>query len=142
MINYELLKNTIDKLPNDKIILLGGHENTDYDSIGSSYALTLFLNKIGKKTFMLLEEKDLSKLDWFGNTNFIISNIDISDNYNFILLDSNRKSRLGIFENYFDNAEITINIDHHENNSNESNYTFVDNKISSTSEIIFNLINL
>lgn len=142
MINYELLKEVIDKLPNDKIILLGGHENTDYDSIGSVYALTLFLNKIGKRAFMLLEESDKSKLDWFGNTNFIVSNINIKGNYNFILLDSNRKSRLGVFENYFDNADITINIDHHENNNKEANYIFVDKDISSTSEIIFNLINL
>ena len=142
MIDYKLLKETIDKLPNDKIILLGGHQNTDYDSIGSVYALTLFLNKIGKKAFMLLEKKDISKLDWFGNTEFIISNIEINDNYNFILLDSNRKNRLGVFENYFDNADITINIDHHENNSMEANYIFVDKDISSTSEIIFNLINL
>lgn len=142
MINYELLKEIVDSLPNDKIILLGGHENTDYDSIGSAYALTLFLNKVGKKAFMLLEEKDIPKLDWFGNTNFIVSNINIKHNYNFILLDSNRKSRLGIFEPYFDKADITINIDHHESNKNESNYIFVDKDISSTSEIIFNLINL
>ena len=142
MIDYNLLKEIIDKLPDDKIILLGGHQNTDYDSIGSVYALTLFLNKIGKKAFMLLEEKDIPKLDWFGNTEFIISNIEINDNYNFILLDSNRKSRLGIFESYFDNADITINIDHHENNNNEADYIFVDKDISSTSEIIFNLINL
>jgi len=61
MIDYKLLKEAIDKLPNDKIILLGGHINTDYDSIGSVYALTLFLNKIGKKAFMLLEENFLQK---------------------------------------------------------------------------------
>ena len=49
MIDYNELKSIIDKLSSDKVILVSGHKNTDYDSICSSYALTLFLNKIGKK---------------------------------------------------------------------------------------------
>lgn len=142
MVDYKKLKQVIEDLPNNEIILVGGHENTDYDSIGSTLALTKFLNKIGKKAFMLLEEKDYDKLNWYDNYSFIISNINIDNNYNFILLDANRKSRLGVFENYFDNANKTINIDHHESNKGESDYIFVDENISSTSEIIFNLINI
>lgn len=141
MINYKKLKQVIDGLSNEDLILLGGHKNTDYDSICSTLSLTIFLNKIGKKALMLLEEKDYDKLDWYSNFNFIISEYNASDKYNFILLDSNRKSRLGIFEKYFDESNIKINIDHHEDNKNESDYIFVDENISSTSEIIFNLIN-
>ena len=142
MIDYKKLKQIIDNLPNDEIIILGGHKNTDYDSICSTLSLTLLLNKIGKEAFMLLEEKDYDKLNWYGNFNFIIKKYDLSDKYNFILLDSNRKSRLGIFEKYFDKANIKINIDHHEDNKNEADYIFVDENISSTCEIIYNLINL
>ena len=142
MIDYKKLKQIIDNLPNDEIIILGGHKNTDYDSICSTLSLTLLLNKIGKEAFMLLEEKDYDKLNWYGNFNFIIKKYDLSDKYNFILLDSNRKSRLGIFEKYFDKAKIKINIDHHEDNKNEADYIFVDENISSTCEIIYNLINL
>lgn len=140
MINYEELKKVIDNLPNDEVILLSGHMNTDYDSICSTLSLTMFLNKIGKKATMLLEEKDYDKLNWFNNFNFITNNYINNDKYNFILLDSNRKSRLGTFEKYFDKSNIKINIDHHEDNKMESTYTFVDKNISSTSEIIFNLI--
>lgn len=140
MINYKELKQVIDNLENEDLILLAGHKNTDYDSICSTLSLTIFLNKIGKKAFMLLEEKDYDKLNWFNKFDFIISEYKGLDKYNFILLDSNRKSRLGIFEKYFDNANIKINIDHHEDNKKESDYIFVDENISSTSEIIFNLI--
>ena len=140
MIDYKKLKEVIDNLSNDNLILVGGHKNTDYDSICSTLSLTIFLNKIGKKALMLLEEKNYDKLKWFGNFNFIINEYNGTDKYNFILLDSNRKSRLGIFEKYFDNSSIKINIDHHEDNKNESNYIFVDENISSTCEIIYNLI--
>jgi len=142
MIDYKKLKQVIESLPNNETILLAGHQNTDYDSICSTLALTRFLNKIGKKALMLLEEKDLNKLNWFDNYDFIINEYNLKDKYNFILLDSNRKSRLGIFEKYFDESNIKINIDHHESNMKESDYIFVDENISSTSEIIFNLINL
>lgn len=142
MIDYIKIKQVIELLPNNQDILICGHNNTDYDSIGACYALTLFLNKIGKKAYMLLEKIDYDKLKWYGKYDYIISNYDIKYNYNFIMLDANRKSRLGIFEKYFDMATITINIDHHESNKKESNYIFVNEDISSTCEIIFNIINL
>ena len=57
MINYNELKNVVEKLPKKEIVLLAGHKNTDYDSVCSSLALTIFLNKIGYKAFMLLEAR-------------------------------------------------------------------------------------
>lgn len=142
MIDYKKLKQVIDELPNGQDIILGGHKNTDYDSIGSGFSLAIFLNKIGKKAYFLLEEKDYSKLEWFGNYKYIIKEYDINKKYNFILVDSNCKSRLGIFEKYFDNANITINIDHHEENKEESDYIFKDESVSATCEIVYNLIKL
>lgn len=142
MLDYKKLKEIIDNLPNNELILLSGHKNTDYDSMCSTLSLTLLLNKIGKKAFMLLEEKDFDKLNWYNNFEFIISSLNIDNKYNFILLDSNRKSRLGVFEKYFNNSNIKINIDHHEDNKKEADYIFVDENISSTCEIIYNLINL
>ena len=43
MIDYNELKRVIQNLPNNETILLSGHKNTDYDSMGSCLALTLFL---------------------------------------------------------------------------------------------------
>lgn len=142
MIDYKNLKQVIDNLPQEQTILLAGHKNTDYDSICSTLSLTILLNKLGKKAFMLLEKKDYDKLKWYNNYDYIISNYGKEDKYNFILLDSNRKSRLGVFEKYFDNSNIKISIDHHEDNKQESDFIYVDEDISSTCEIIFNLINL
>lgn len=140
MIDYLLLKQTIDKLDNNKTILVAGHKNADYDSVCSSIALTCILNKLGKKAYTLLDKSDMDKTYWL-NTKYVINEYVLNDPYNFILLDSDRKNRLGIFEPLFDKADLTISIDHHENNKNESDYIFVEEQISSTGEIICNLIN-
>lgn len=144
MINYIDLKETIDSIDNDTTILISGHTNADHDSICSSLALACFLNKLGKKSFVLLSEKDMDKTRWL-NTKYIINdhNLSISDNnYVFILLDANRKNRLGAFEKLFEKANFTINIDHHENNANEADYIFTDETMSSVSEILFDLMSL
>lgn len=139
MKEYNEIKKVIDQI--NGVIYIAGHENTDYDSICSSLALTRFLNLLGKEAYMLLEEKDFEKLTWFQNYDYIKTVIEI-EHYTFIQMDSNRKSRLGVFEPYFDHADMTINIDHHENNKKEANYILSIGEISSTSEIVYNLIQL
>ncbi|MFA5602559.1 MAG: DHH family phosphoesterase [Bacilli bacterium] len=141
MNNYKEIKEVLFNIPDDKLILLAGHECPDMDSIGSTLALTRFLNKIGKKAFMLLEEKELKKLDWFKDNSYIISSSN-ENPYCFIFLDTNRKSRTGVYEKYFDNAELTINIDHHENNKVEAKYVLSISEISATSEIIYNFFKM
>ncbi len=139
MNSYEEIKNVIQSIPDEKPIIIAGHENADLDSIGSSLALAFFLEKIGKKYInVLISEKDLYKISWFDNKKFINNNVK-ENSYVFIMVDLNRKSRLGEFERYFDNADLTINIDHHEKNMNESDYIIYDTEISSTCEMIFNL---
>lgn len=138
MIDYKILKQKLKLLDPSTIVLISGHKNADYDSITSSLALAHILTKLGYTAYALIEEKDLDKTDWL-NTSLVISNYDSDEPFNFIMLDANRKERLGSYSRLFDKAVITINIDHHEANENEATYTFVDEKISSTAEIIAHL---
>ena len=48
MNSYKEIKEVLNNIPNDRAIIIAGHENADMDSIGSSLALAYFLNKIGK----------------------------------------------------------------------------------------------
>lgn len=139
MIDYIQLKEVIDNLDNEKTILIAGHQNADYDSICSCLALTHFLNKLGKTAYTLLEETEMDKTYWL-NTKYIIHEFTNND-YIFILLDANRKNRLGALEKYFDNAQLRINIDHHGGGLNESEHIFISEHISSICEILYNLIN-
>ena len=142
MDSYKEMKNILEKIPEEKSIIIAGHENSDMDSIGASLAMAYFLENLGKKDItVLIEKKDMYKIKWFKNMKFIENEIK-KDNYVFIMVDLNRKSRLGKYEEYFDKAEITINIDHHEANKKESNYILENADISSTCELLYNLINL
>ncbi len=138
MIDYKILRQKLELLPKSTIVLIAGHKNADYDSISSCIALAHILTKLGYTAYALLEDKDMAKTEWL-NTTLVINGHTANTPFNFILLDSPRKNRLGKFEPLFDKAETTICIDHHEIQKCEATYTFVDEHISSTAEIIATL---
>lgn len=121
-------------------IYIAGHIKPDQDSVGSCVALANFLNKNGKTAFVLLEDFDREILDWKPECNCITNSVD-AQKYNFIALDLNEKKRLGAFEQYFDKAEYKLNIDHHQDNKYEADFTLSIPGISSTCEIIYEIIN-
>lgn len=142
MSSYKEMKNVLEQIPENQPIIIAGHENADMDSIGASLAMAYFLENLGKKDItVLIEEKEMFKINWFNNKKFITGESK-KENYVFIMVDLNRKNRLGKFEDYFDKAKLTINIDHHESNKKESKYILENANISSTCELIYNLISL
>lgn len=138
MNKIQQLKNILSNLDNSPIYI-AGHIKPDQDSICSSLALALLLISIGKKAYVLLEDKDKDIIEWKGDYSLIINTINQTD-YNFIALDLNEKKRLGNYQKYFDDAKFTINIDHHQDNKNEANFVYSDTKMSSTCEMIYNII--
>lgn len=141
--NYDSIAKVLNEINQNELILIAGHKNSDMDSIASSLALTRYLNKLGKKAICLIEEKHLNLLNWFNDYKYIETTTDnIKEPYNFILVDANEKSRLGIFENLFNKAKTTIQIDHHENNEGIADHILVDTDISSTSEMVYNILKL
>lgn len=132
-------KEVFEKL-NDLPIYLAGHVKPDQDSVCSCISLAMLLNSLGKKAYVLLEEKDKDILSWKNDHSFVVSDVHDSK-FNFIALDMNEKSRLGKFEELFDKAEFTINIDHHQDNKNEADFTLSQPGTSSTCEMIFKLVN-
>lgn len=58
-----------------------------------------------------------------------------------ICLDCNNISRLGKFQEVFDKAKNSINIDHHHDNTNFANLNIVVPNLSATSEIIYVIFN-
>ena len=133
----QLIKNTT------KPIYIAGHINPDQDSICSSLALARLLEKLGKEVYVLLENYDRFILDTHNNTEHTtrLTKSDIVDNdYVFIALDLNETYRLGRFKQCFEQACLTINIDHHQGNKTNANLVISETDKSSTCEIIYNLI--
>lgn len=142
MADYNIIKQILEDKEDNELIVLAGHLNPDMDSIGSSLALARFLNKINKNAVVLLEKKNYKLLEWFNDYKYIINDLNGCKEYTFILLDSNEKTRLGIYEKYFDEAKHTIQIDHHENNDGKADHILAINEMSSTCEIVFNILKL
>ena len=77
MDSYKEMKNILEKIPEEKSIIIAGHENSDMDSIGASLAMAYFLENLGKKDItVLIEKKDMYKIKWFKNMKFIENEIN------------------------------------------------------------------
>ena len=120
-------------------IYIAGHINPDHDSIGASIALARILEKQGKTVKVLLDEKDRNILDVHDNHHLVTDTITTPD-YCFIAVDLNETYRLGRYQEWYEKASITINIDHHQNNSTNAQLVISEPDKSSTCEIIYNLI--
>ena len=125
----------------NKPIYIIGHLNTDYDSIGSSFSLCEILCKLNKKAKVFLDGDGLflaKKIKGNSLSKFLAKDIDkIEKDYCAILVDMNKTSRAGNFEDIFLNANIKVNIDHHDNNDMIADFKYVDEKSGSNCENIF-----
>ena len=122
----------------DTPIYIAGHIIPDQDSICSSMALAYILKKYNKKVYVLIEDDDREILSWIGDYSFVCSDIKESE-YTFVALDVNDKKRLGKYNEGYINASVKINIDHHQGNEMDADYTYSSPGKSSTSEMIYEL---
>ena len=135
------IEKAIDMIRKSKNIFIASHINPDGDNIGSSLALTLALKKNNKNVFVL-------KSDMVPANFVFLPGIDLIEEYNekmedidlFIALDCGNEYRLGENKTLFENAQKTINIDHHISNTNFGDINIVDPRASATGEIIYNFI--
>lgn len=121
---------------------IGGHERPDGDCVGSVMGLYLYLKKVcpNAKVQVLLEKpadifsciKDIDEIHSDFTTE--VEKFDV-----FFALDT-AKERLGEAEKYFDQAVKKINIDHHVSNSGSGDMNYIVPGASSTSELIYDLI--
>lgn len=117
------------------------HKDVEPDALGSSIALFILLKRLGKKVFLLNQNripsvyKFLPYTDKFRKT-FPKNKIDIC-----FVLDSSNLPRIGRLAESLKGRYI-INIDHHISNSFFGTLNWVDAKYSSTSEMIYRLYKL
>ena len=137
MTDFEKFKNILCDL--DLPIYISGHIRPDQDSICSSLALMEYLKSKNKDVHTLLRQNDMGEINWLNDNSGIISEVTDS-NYALVMLDMNDSARLGDYKPYFERAKITINIDHHEENKFEADYTLSMPDMSSTCEMIYNII--
>lgn len=139
---YENIKPFIELVEKSNNIVLAGHISPDGDAISSCFALCSALRKMNKNPIVLLEDYGNS-YEYIKNDNMIyredynnIKDVDL-----FISLDCGDIKRLGFAKEIFEKAKYIVNIDHHISNDNFGKLNIVNPKASSTSEIMFEIIN-
>lgn len=143
------------KIKSAKTVFIMAHKDLDLDALGSSIGLYIILEKLYKNCFLIINdtkhESGVSKVfkELEGCLNIIKDN-EIEDNLYIrskknllIILDTNKEELVQASDaiNYFDKENIII-LDHHElgETSIDAGLRIIDNDISSTCEMITNLI--
>ena len=136
-----------------KNIFLMAHRNLDLDALGSSIGMLKFLEKRRKQVYLIIDdriheagvEKVLRELE--GCLNIVRSDnlddyLNEKSNKNLLIILDTNKQELVQSEKAFKKIENKLVIDHHDlGRTTIKNATLViDNKISSTCEMITNLI--
>ena len=128
----------------DKILLIL-HENPDGDTVGATISLFHVFKKLGKHPFMVC--KDLIPRPFL----FLVENEEIHHDLLFgdfeiiFAIDCGDLQRTGFYDRlktFVKKKKVLVNIDHHPKNDLHkiANLNFVDYRVSSTSEIIFEIL--
>lgn len=139
------MQKIIDFLNKNDNFLITSHVAPDGDNIGSSIALTRFLQNMGKRAYHFLDDNTPESLDFIvsrvkiyksGDFDSIFANRD----YHVIVLDCANKGRVNVRAEILDKAKIIACIDHHESNENFSDISYVEKSASSTCEMVYNVL--
>lgn len=136
------MNNILKEIQEAKTIGITGHLRPDGDCVGSCMALYHYLkrNLPSDKVIHVYLEPIPIQFQVIKDTNLVKQVNDEDIKYDlFISLDSGSLDRLGFAIDFFNNAERTINIDHHISNTKFGKVNHVVVEASSTCEVLFDL---
>lgn len=121
-------------------ILIFPHVNMDGDALGSAAALCCALRGQGKESYILIEDRIPANLAFLdrGYCTFdenVIKKQDLS-----ICVDCGDPSRFEKRRKKFDEADVTICIDHHGTTSPYCDYNYIDKDAAAAGELIYKLL--
>jgi len=135
------LNNIASILNKGKSFLLTTHNDPDADGIGSMLALGKSLIDSEKNVILLTQEPVPAPLGFLKNADLIVQEYDSQMHFDAVLvLDCADILRLGKHRSGLEGFKPLINIDHHDTNDLFGDLNLVDPKISSTGELIYQLI--
>jgi bifunctional oligoribonuclease and PAP phosphatase NrnA len=126
---------------NDRFLVVT-HENPDGDALGSMLATTLGLRAFGKDASMYLTgtaplpaEYAFLQLDGLSRT----LPGDLGDRV-LLAVDCANERRIGEVETGVDSAKLVVNVDHHHDNDRFGDVALIDDRASSTAEIVRDIL--
>jgi len=117
------------------------HVDPDGDCLGSSFAVSLALQKTGKKVQVILENDRPEMFHFLPGSYINYEAAEANDDYDTVIcLDSGDLKRLGKRYVIFEKGSVTVNIDHHATNTRYAQYNYVDVNAAATGEIVYQFI--
>lgn len=119
------LDNILEEIKKAESILILSHENPDGDAIGSSLAMMWALKNMGKNVDLVIKEYPENFEILAGSDQ--IKNMPEKEEYDLaIALDCADVKRINnIYLDYFENAKVKVQFDHHTKNTMFADYNFV-----------------
>jgi len=130
---------------NSKVILLTTHVRPDGDGIASELALFMILISLGKKVYIVNQDRTPEIYKWLPGAGEIMSleenfSIKIPDLDLAVILDCSSRDRIGKVYDIIKNSKLIISIDHHENSACFRDYCCIDTQASSIGELLYRTI--
>ena len=128
------LINTSDK------ICIAGHKAPDGDCIGSVMALYNFLKPFNKNITVMIDGNIPYNYKAFTDESIILKNYDNEEFDLLFVLDTSDTKRLGKFEDVLKKSKKIVVIDHHKTNEGFGDINIIDNEMSSTGELLYDIL--
>lgn len=129
------LDNILEEIKKAETIAILTHETPDGDAIGSSLAMKLAINELGKEADVIIP-KFSKTFEFLPDANTIKAQSEIKRYDLAIALDCSDLKRLEKGKEYFETAKTKIVIDHHSNNAMFGDYNFVNPVAPACCEIL------
>lgn len=138
-------KKVLDFLKKSNQILLSAHVNADGDAIASVIAMGLLLEQLGKKFYMVFQDTQVdTRFDYLKNFKKIYS-YEPSQHFPIetaVILDVPGVNRLGKVKKILPDRSKVVKIDHHPLEDDFAHISMVDEKASSATQLVYEIIEL
>lgn len=135
------IKIICDKLEKAKNIFCIAHPYADGDALGSQLALYHYCQAAGKNCICLNFESLPEQLSWLDGSdktqNFLPKDVDFDMCF---LMETTDAKRMGDRVEFFSRAKDTVHLDHHIDVTGLGNINILEEKASSTCEILYNIL--
>ncbi len=139
-LNQNDVKEIFDIIDKSNDICIAGHKGPDGDCIGSVMALYELLKTTGKNLTVCFDGSIPYNYKDFVDEGVLAKEYDSSKYDVVLILDCSDAERLGKYKDILNNTKKTICIDHHKTNMNFADINIIDADISSTGELLYNVI--
>lgn len=133
---FEKAKKLIDELNNIYIV---AHVNPDGDAIGSTFGLYFALKTIGKNVHVICPNYS-DVFNFLPGIKEAVTSIKDNNCDLLICLDSSDNTRLAISGEDYNKAKKIIMFDHHQKSHPYGDVIYINDKLSSACEIVYNFI--